>query len=541
MQGGLRTGDTIPRWVVASSAVMIVAVLTRSAGAEAPAPAEAGTERDAASVERAPQPGDAADADVPVASDGADALPDLVRVGVAGPLDPGLTLSALVGYGYTGAVIASSDSHQRAAVNVAGSVRLLPWLAVSARFSGRYDRHTAPPNGTDAGWVGDPRAAIRAVTGLGGGLWLGAQVGVWLPGGDAPSIDPSAATVSARGLASWQVNHDLVLSGQLGYRLDRSARSAPDADLLSASDRLALGVSQFNAALVGAGASLAVSRRVAIAGEWSWDRMLGSGAPRGRSSPMRVGAAVRVALAPGLDGQILGQVSLSRSPDLGAMAPLYPVEPRLLVMAGVTVHLFDSRSTRARAAGEHGADTGATGAGEHRGDAGASSAAPDTGSVEVAVSGPDGTPVEGAEVTLTQGQAAPRQAWTDAAGQARFDDVPVGQAHLAIRHAGDRDADLTVEVGANAAATGRVELEHALPPGQLRGVVRSFRGRPVAAQLTLAPLGLTVTCDAHGEFQLDVPPGSYQVSIAAPGFARQTRRVKIEQNGVTILNVDLRK
>ena len=35
-------------------------------------------------------------------------------------------------------------------------------------------------------------------------------------------------------------------------------------------------------------------------------------------------------------------------------------------------------------------------------------------------------------------------------------------------------------------------------------------------------------------------PGAYDVTISAPGYATQKRRVQIEQNGVTLLDVDLR-
>ena len=37
-----------------------------------------------------------------------------------------------------------------------------------------------------------------------------------------------------------------------------------------------------------------------------------------------------------------------------------------------------------------------------------------------------------------------------------------------------------------------------------------------------------------------VPPGSYEVIVASPGFAGQRRRMQVEENGVTILNADLR-
>src|SRR5262245_726114 len=77
------------------------------------------------------------------------ALPGLVRVGAAFPLDPGLVVSGLAGYGHRGAVVADGDNHHRAAIDVASSFRPLDWLGFAVRFSGRYDRHTGTGSGSD--------------------------------------------------------------------------------------------------------------------------------------------------------------------------------------------------------------------------------------------------------------------------------------------------------------------------------------------------------------------------------------------------------
>ena len=47
--------------------------------------------------------------------------------------------------------------------------------------------------------------------------------------------------------------------------------------------------------------------------------------------------------------------------------------------------------------------------------------------------------------------------------------------------------------------------------------------------------------DENGEFELEVPPGAYEVVIEANGHDVQRRRVTVEQLGVTVLNVDLRR
>jgi hypothetical protein len=53
------------------------------------------------------------------------------------------------------------------------------------------------------------------------------------------------------------------------------------------------------------------------------------------------------------------------------------------------------------------------------------------------------------------------------------------------------------------------------------------------------PAGAETQTDAEGFFQIDVPPGQYEVVIEAPGYQPQRRAVKVEQQGVVIVNADL--
>jgi hypothetical protein len=69
--------------------------------------------------------------------------------------------------------------------------------------------------------------------------------------------------------------------------------------------------------------------------------------------------------------------------------------------------------------------------------------------------------------------------------------------------------------------------------------VRSLAGRPLAADVRIEPLGREVHA-ADGRFEIDVAPGTYEVTIVAPGYQTQSRRVQVEENGVTLLDVDLR-
>jgi uncharacterized membrane protein len=117
---------------------------------------------------------------------------------------------------------------------------------------------------------------------------------------------------------------------------------------------------------------------------------------------------------------------------------------------------------------------------------------------------------------------------------------PVGQA-LVVRAEATGYESATDTVTPRAAEGGELTLtlHRSLPSGQIRGLVRSMGGRAVDAEVRIEPLGRDLRAE-QGRFEVDVAPGTYQVRIAAPGFETQERKVQVEQNGVTLLNVDLR-
>jgi len=84
-----------------------------------------------------------------------------------------------------------------------------------------------------------------------------------------------------------------------------------------------------------------------------------------------------------------------------------------------------------------------------------------------------------------------------------------------------------------------VKLAPAPPTGQVRGLVRSFSGAGLRARIRIEPLGKEIQTDAAGNFQLDVPPGTYEVVVEASGHAAQRRHVQVPEDGVVILNADL--
>jgi hypothetical protein len=55
----------------------------------------------------------------------------------------------------------------------------------------------------------------------------------------------------------------------------------------------------------------------------------------------------------------------------------------------------------------------------------------------------------------------------------------------------------------------------------------------------IEPLGTRLTADRDGAFQLDLPPGKYEVVIEARGHLTQRRSIEVRADGVVVLNADL--
>jgi hypothetical protein len=75
--------------------------------------------------------------------------------------------------------------------------------------------------------------------------------------------------------------------------------------------------------------------------------------------------------------------------------------------------------------------------------------------------------------------------------------------------------------------------------GQIRGNIRSFKGTPLRAAVVVSPGELHLSTTADGKFSLEVTAGHYSVHLSAPGYKPQTRDVVVDQDGITVLNVEL--
>lgn len=151
----------------------------------------------------------------------------------------------------------------------------------------------------------------------------------------------------------------------------------------------------------------------------------------------------------------------------------------------------------------------------------------------------EGRPITGARVTLASRSTTIEIAASEAG---RFSTEYAGGVATVTVGAPEYQPN-TVEITVAAGAAGEVEvvLLRAVRQGQLRGQVRSFAGKPLSATVTVTgATTLTAQTDADGNFTLDLPEGTFDVTIESPGHAVQRRKITIKLEAVAVLNIDLR-
>lgn len=131
------------------------------------------------------------------------------------------------------------------------SVDAARFLNFGAWLGGRYDLHPHDAGGKDDGFLVEPELSARATSRLGRAS-VGFELAGFLPGG--PDLGTSVKGVSADGKVELLVPvATAFVAGHAGFRLDRTARGAGNVLALRNGDRSALGVSDFNAVLLGVG------------------------------------------------------------------------------------------------------------------------------------------------------------------------------------------------------------------------------------------------------------------------------------------------
>jgi len=213
----------------------------------------------------------------------------------------------------------------------------------------------------------------------------------------------------------------------------------------------------------------------------------------------------------------MADTSLSARPAVGVGDPLLPVEPRFAVLVGMAYHWIDWQ----REAAPSRPDQVRLPAPPPR-----EPAPPALASLEVRVTTLEGYPLSDASVEIVDGDQVldvPHQEFENY----RLEKIPPRATQLRVRAARLLPQTLPIALVPGAPLVIDVQLAPAPPTGQVRGLVRSFSGAGLKAKIRIEPLGKEIQTDAAGIFQLDVPPGSYEVVVEAAGHEAQRRRVEV--------------
>lgn len=449
-----------------------------------------------------------------------DAQPGIFRVPVAEPTEPAAALSA--GYGFTEKLDGGAGPSHRVSGRAAGALAVLPWLNAGAVLNGRYDHHT----GT-GGALFDGGLAARVALEV-GSLRLGGELAAWVPGAEQAGAMVRATSLDAHLLFGMKLGGATVaLTG--GYRLDRSAEAAERAPRLGFGDRAALGSSDFDAILVGAGTSIPVGPAELLA-EVSGSVLVGDGAPPFVQSPLHATLGGRLSLSERLSLELLADGTLGERPAVGPAEPLVPIDPRIAGLVGLR-YRFTTKKAPAVPPTERP---------EPRPTVVTAPPPPVDAPFEVVLTDEDGAPVRNADVVVKLGERAEPLRGDDT-GHYQSEHAPKGPAKLVVKAPGYEPFERDVVVESGKRVSFPAKLKSLPPPSQVRGIVRSFGGQGLVAKIRVDPVGIEATTDESGGFQLDVAPGSYDVTIEAPGYESQRRQVRVDPQGVVILNADLVK
>ena len=433
--------------------------------------------------------------------------------------DPTLRISSSLAWGR----YSSQGSHDRLSGRLALVGWATRWLSLGGRVDGTLDLHPGDELGSDRSYQAEPAlllgASYRPPWG-GAGLLLDVR----FPGAAAPSLQLAATTVEARAWAAWRTgtadSGALQLMGNVGYRLDRTSETLAEPNGLRPGDRRALQISELDAFLL----SVAVSYRKAFwepLVEVSFEPWVGSPSPGVDRAPLRIAAALRAHLEP-LSLLVGAEVRATSNAPVDDTL-LVPLEPRWRVFLAASFGW--SRAAPTAPAEEPETIPEVVDA---------------TRYVEGVVTDHQGAPMPAALVQLRRQEDALHEATADSAGAFRLPLPPgdAGDVRVAVL---DAEGSVLVDqpVGAGAPLQLRAPAPASTgPSGALRGLVRDFSGAPLSARISVGEM--QTQTDEEGRFELELSPGSHEVTLEADGFQPQTRTVRVDDNGVTVLNVELR-
>jgi hypothetical protein len=448
------------------------------------------------------------------------------RVPVVALAARGVDVGGGVGYGYTEPLSAAPGSHHRIRGRVTASLTPLEWLGLSLGSNLRHDRHPGDPLGPDTGTVLDSDVLLRAGWHWAEAFHVGLGAGASFTRGRSVGASLEKPSLGALALAAW-VPQDgpLSLGIMAGYRYDPSASLIDDPERYRSGDRLALGLSSFDAVPLGIGAAYRVGDAELVA-ELSADALVGAGAPELTRSPLRASAGARYHVSERVALRLLTDTSLSARPPSSDGDALLPVEPRFQVLFGMSYQLL-SWEPSAPVESEPAPPP-------------APSPPPPAAlaTLEVSVTTADGYPLSDANLSLEIGGRSLPVPHVEMQIY-RLGRLPAGKAQLRVEAERLEPQLIDVSLSAQQPNLIRVQLKAATMDGQVRGVVRSVDGSGLAATVRIEPLGTRLTADRNGAFELDLPPGKYEVVIEARGHLTQRRSIEVRADGVVVLNADL--
>ncbi len=458
------------------------------------------------------------------------ALPAYNRVPVVAAARRGALSSLGVGYGITESQVDAPGSHHRLKARAAASLTPLGWLDLAFATNLRHDRHSEDELGSDYGTAIDSELYAQAGSELGGELHVGAGVGASFVRGVTLGRSLSNPVVELQLLTAYVPEDSSFSLGMLaGFRYDRTARAVLNPAEYRPGDRLALGLSAFDAVPLGLGASYRFGATELI-GELSGELLVGDGAPDAAASPWRASAGARQQLSDALALRLMTETGLSARPATGAGDPLSPVEPRFQILAGLSYALFDWQPAPAPAAPPPPRLV-------PRAEP-APSAPPALCTLQVNVWTADGYPLSDASVEIDLGASKVSVPHRNLESY-ELGELAQGDAVVRVSAPRLRPRELRVKLVAGSPSRLDVRLDAAPQTGQVEGLVRSFGGKGLRASIRIEPIGSELSTDDDGRFVLDVPPGKYEVVIEAAGHERQRRQVEVTPDGVVILNADL--
>ena len=157
--------------------------------------------------------------------------------------------------------------------------------------------------------------------------------------------------------------------------------------------------------------------------------------------------------------------------------------------------------------------------------------------LNVRVRGAEKAPLPGAVA-----QVGEQTVEADDEGRIVLDALGAGMHAFVVSAPGHRSVSEVVELIEGQSLGLDVELvpEEAQVPATVLGQARSAAtGSPLRATLSVQGLDREVRADRRGRFTLELPAGTYRISITAPGHLGQRKRLRLRSGERAIFNVEL--